>query len=305
MVYPLYTLFQRRLRNSSWTAFLTCLVVFLVVLIPTGFLVKTLIQESAVLFVLAKQKLAIGVFQNCYNEFCESIKTLSRDPIVSAKVQEVVKSITSWVSNQGSTFLFRVPVLVTQALIVLFTMFYTLKDGKRVFEQANAYLHIHTKTYHQITQRLQQIIHGVVYGYLLIALIQGALGGLGFLLFGISSPIFWGLVMMVLSLIPYVGTGVIWVPASLFLFLEGMFQDSTALMFKGAGLFFYGLVIVSSIDNFLRPKFIGKAAKIHPLVILVGTVGGIFSLGAAGVIIGPLVLSLLQVVAEVYTKRAK
>ena len=106
--------------------------------------------------------------------------------------------------------------------------------------------------------------------------------------------------MAFLALIPYIGTGVIWVPAALFIFLDGVFQNSTPLILKGVGLFLYCLVFVASSDNILRPKLIGDKAKVHPVIILVGILGGMALFGVIGVLVGPLILSLTSVLVESY-----
>ena len=109
--------------------------------------------------------------------------------------------------------------------------------------------------------------------------------------------------MALFALIPVLGTGFIWVPAALIIFFDGLAQNSNFLIFKGAGLFLYGLLIVSSIDNILRPKLIGERAGIHPLIILLGVFGGLLLFGPLGVIIGPLVISITTVIAEIYLSK--
>lgn len=303
IVHPLYRFLEKKVRSSTGAALLICFLVFLIVLVPLALMFKTLVQDSYVVFISVKQNLATGIFQNCYNQFCQQLKQWGKDPIVSGKIQEIAKGITNWVVKEGQELLFRVPTMVGNFIVILFTMFYSLKDGPTLLQRIVTYLNIHTQKYMLLTSRIKEIVHGVVYGYILIALIQGLLGGLGFFAFGLSSPIFWGLLMAFLALIPYLGTWLVWAPAALFLLLEGLFQDSTLIMWKGIGLFLYGVIIVSSMDNLFRPKLVSKAAKIHPLVILVGALGGVFTVGAAGVIVGPLVLSLLQVVLEVFLRK--
>ncbi len=305
IVHPLYRFLEKKVRSSTGAALLISFLVFLVILIPIALIFKILVQESYVVFISVKQKLATGIFQNCYNQFCQQLQQWGKDPLVSGKIQEIAKGITNWIVQEGQELLFRVPTMVSNFIVILFTMFYTLKDGSAWRQRMVTYLNIHTQKYLQFTSRVKEVVHGVVYGYILIALIQGLLGGVGFFLFGLSSPIFWGLVMAFLALIPYLGTWLVWAPAAAFLLLEGIFQDSTLLLWKGIGLFLYGLVVVSSMDNLLRPKLVSKAARIHPLVILVGALGGVFSLGAAGVFVGPIMLSLLQVVLEVFLQAGK
>ncbi len=300
IVYPLYERLQRKVHNRTIAALLLCVLVLVVIIVPTAFFIKVLVQQSLVAYIAAKQTLAKGVFENCANQFCQAIQEFGRDPIIANKVQDMIKTVTNWVIEKGSSFLFRVPLLLLNFFVVMFTLFYTLKDGEQLLDRANVYLNLHQRKYVIIRSRLKEIIHGVVYGYLFVALIQGIFGAIGFWLFGISSPIFWGTVMAFLALIPYLGTGFVWIPASLFIVLEGAFQNSNGLIVKGVGLFLYSLVFVSWSDNLLRPRLISRKARVHPFVILIGTLGGVLVLGPPGVIIGPLLLSLMQVIIDVY-----
>ncbi len=298
--HPIYTKLLPSLKNKTFVAIILCLLVFLIFIVPGVFLVKALVEESFILYALTKQKLATGFFQNCTNAFCEALRDFSRDPGVNFQIQEIFKTATNVVISRGSNILVSIPRVLLNLFIVFASMFYFLKDGEQFERRLSEFLSMKERKYTFIIGRLKEIVHGVVYGYLLIALLQGILGALGFFVFGISSPLFWGGVTAFFALIPAIGTGIIWVPASLFLFLDGIFQNSDAMIIKGIGLFLYGLLIVGSIDNILKPKLIGERAKVHPLVIILGTLGGLVVLGPLGVIIGPLVLSLTLVVMETY-----
>jgi len=296
---PLYHFFNKRC-NKSISALLVCLLVLIVLLVPGLFFVKALVNESYVLFVTVKQKLAVGFFSECENTFCTFIEELAGDPEFSVPLKENLRSITNWVIEKGSHFLIRLPAMILSLFVTFFTMFYFLKDGQLLMKNVQGWLGIPQAKFSYLVGRLKEILGGVVYGYLLIALIQGAFGALGFFLFGVSSPFFWGAVMAFLALIPYLGTGIIWAPAAIFIFLDGVFQNSTPLILKGIGLFLYCLIFVASLDNLLRPKLIGDKARVHPVIILVGILGGIALFGVIGVLVGPLILSLTSVLVESY-----
>ncbi|MDP3733679.1 MAG: AI-2E family transporter [Nanoarchaeota archaeon] len=281
-------------------AFLVCGLVLLILVVPAFFLVKSLVKESYALFILGKQKLAVGLFSDCTNYFCETIKDLGQNPNVYFQIQEVLKTATNWVIQRGSTFLISVPRMILNTFIAFFTMFYFLKDGDIFVKRLGDFLSMGEGKYSFIIGRLKEITHGIVYGYLLVALIQGILGALGFLVFGIQSPLFWGLLMALFALIPSLGTGIIWLPASVILFLEGVFQDSNSMMIKGIALFVYSAIIVGGIDNILKPKLVGDKAKIHPAIVMIGILGGIFFFGVWGVILGPLILSLTSVLIDAF-----
>ncbi len=299
--YPFYGRIQQKIHRPSLSAFITCALVLLALTIPLIFFAKVMIQESYVLYVVTKQKLAIGVFENCTNQFCMAVEEFSQNPDINYRIQETIRFITDWIIVKGSDFLVRLPRFILNLLVIFVTMFYFLKDGRMLVQKAESYLAVQKSKITHIINRFGEIVQGVVYGYFLVALIQGALGALGFFLFGVSSPILWGLVMAFLALIPFVGTGIVWAPAALLILLDGLFQGSMPLIGKGIGLFAYGLIIISSLDNFIRPKLVSGKAKIHPAIILLGILGGALVFGPAGVILGPLVLALTVVVIKTYS----
>ena len=304
VIHPIYNFLVSRFRWKTTIAFLLCVGVIVVFVVPLVFFTQALVQESYLLYSLMKQKMAVGFFQGCHNQFCDSVRGFMDDPEVSYQLQEILKTATNWVIAKGSAVLLSVPKLLVHFFILFLTMFYTLRDGHLLLDKIHQLMELRRQDFIFILQRLRQIVRGVVYGYFLVAVVQGIFGALGFFLFGVSSPLFWGLVMAFLALIPYFGPAVIWVPASLFLFFEGVFQDSTSLMVKGAGLFVYSLFFVSTLDNILKSKLMGDKADVHPAIIMFGIFGGMFLFGPLGVFIGPLVLALTATVLEVYVLKS-
>lgn len=303
--YPLYGFMLKKTGKSTLSSFLVCFLVLLMVIIPAVLLIKVLIQESYLLYLLVKQKLAVGLFHDCAAKLCTAISDLSQSEWFSSQLKEITRAATNSVIGKGSAFLVNIPRLAINLFVVFFTLFYFLKDGESLLKRLHSYLQLRHRNYVLILGRLKEIIHGIVYGFLLIAMIQGIFGALGFFLFGIPSPLLWGLVMGFFALVPAIGTGVIWVPASVILVLDGVFQNSMPLILKGAGLFVYSFIFVGSIDNILRPKLIGDKAKVHVAIIMLGIFGGILLMGPLGVIIGPLVLSLTAEIMKVYLVRKK
>ena len=297
--YPVYRWFGKKL-NPSLAALLVCFLVLLIIIVPGFFFVQALVKESFILFTLVKQKLAVGLFRGCETPFCNLIESLSSHPLISSHVKALMKTAANMIERRGSDFLISIPKTVLTIFVIFFTMFYFLKDGKQLMRAIGTILSMHHQKYTYVLNRLKDVLHGVIYGYLLVALIQGVLGALGFFLFGLSSPLFWGIVMAFLALIPYLGTGLVWATAAAILFLDGVFSDSNALIFKGIGLFIYGLVLISGADNLLRPKLMGHKAKIHPAIIFVGILGGTMAFGVLGVLAGPIILSLTLIMINLF-----
>lgn len=299
LFYPVYQKINSKL-NSTVAAALVCVIVFLIIVIPSVFFVKSLIQESFVFYLLVKQKLAMGLFSNCHYSICETIKSMSQNPEISYQIQETTRNITGWIVSKSSEFVVSIPRFIINLVVIFFSLFYFLKDGTIFLSKMNSYLNLHEHHFSKLVSRLKEVIHGLTYGYLVIAVIQGITSALGFFIFGISSPIFWGSVIAFLALVPYVGAGIVWIPTAAILIIDGLIQNSNWLLVQGILFFFYGMIFISGVDLFLKPKIIGQKTKTHPLIIFLGIVGGVFVFGVLGVIVGPLLLSIATLIIDTY-----
>lgn len=294
VTYPFYDILKNKIKESI-AAFLILFLVLLIIVVPTIFFVEALVSQSYTFYFFMKEKLTVGIFDGCTHDFCKFIGNLASQPDLALQIDSGLESFTNWIISKGTNFLRSIPGLIINLFVMLFSMFYFLKDGNKLIKSSEKYLGFKKKDFKKIRVRLNEIVNGVVFGYLVVAFIQGALGAIGFFIFGVSSPLFWGLLMAFLALIPYIGTGVIWGPAALFLVFDGIIQNSNSLILKGIGLAIYSIIFVSSLDNLIRPYLVGDKAKIHPAVAMLGILGGLFLFGPIGVILGPLLLSLTLV----------
>lgn len=302
LCYPIYKWLLKKMQQKTIAALLVCLLIILLLVLPGFFFVKTLVQETYVIYLIVKQRLALGIFGGCSYGFCDLLREITSNVEVRYQIQEAVAWTTKWIVNKASAVLVSIPKIVLNLIVMLAALFYFLKEGEGIIARLGEYVKMRDGKYRRLQSRLKDIIHGITFGYLLLAFVQGVLAALGFFIFGISSPLFWGLVVAILALIPILGSTLIWVPASLILIFDGVFQNNSSLIFMGIGLAIYSFVFVSSIDNLVRPKVIGEKANIHPLLILIGIFGGMFVFGPLGVIIGPLLLSLTFVILDVYLR---
>ncbi|MFH2124194.1 MAG: AI-2E family transporter [Pseudomonadota bacterium] len=179
------------------------------------------------------------------------------------------------------------------SIIMLYTMFYFLIDGKKLLYKILYYIPLENKDEQHLLQRFTSVARATIKGTLIIGIIQGALCGLGFTLAGIPSPVFWGCLMAVLSIVPSIGTAIVWGPALLILILN---KDIAGAIFVGT---FCGL-IAGNADNLLRPRLVGKDTAMHDLFILFSTFGGISMFGIIGIIVGPIIAALFVSIWEIY-----
>lgn len=199
----------------------------------------------------------------------------------------------SWlVNNLGSVF-----TSISQFLINLFisllALYYVLRDGQGLRRYIVSFSPMLDRYDQQIFGRLHVAVKSVIQGALVIALLQGTLAGIGLAIFGIAQPVLWGSATVIASLIPSVGTALVVFPIVAYLLFIG---DT----FAGIGFLLWGTLIVGLIDNVLRPKLIERGLNIHPLLILLSVLGGISFFGPIGFVLGPLVLSLLFALLDIY-----
>ena len=184
------------------------------------------------------------------------------------------------------------------AFVMLYLLFYLLRDGATLLAFAQRAVPLPPEQQQVLASSFTATVRGVLKGDLVVAVVQGILGGLIFWALGIGAPILWGAIMAVLSVLPVLGTGLVWVPAAIYLLLTGP-------VWKGIVLLAFGTLVISTIDNVLRPVLVGTDAKMPSYVVLVSTLGGIAIFGINGFVIGPLLAALFVTAWEMYLQVAR
>lgn len=210
------------------------------------------------------------------------------------KITELFSLLTSNLANFfTSTF-----NTVLMSLLTIFATFYLLKDGHKWKDELVKMSPLSESHVSQIISNLKDSINRIFRGTFFIAIIQGILSWLGLSVFGVPSPALWGVIAGLASFIPTLGTSIVFIPAVLFLFFSGM-------QLQALGLLIWASILVGTIDNVLAPYLISKKSEVPPLFILFSILGGISLMGTVGIIIGPLVLSLLYTLISIYRKEVK
>ncbi len=200
----------------------------------------------------------------------------------------------AWLMQYVGVALSSISVALLDLFIFFFSFYYLLRDGTKVMDILIKISPLDEKDDKIIFQKLGQAIDSVIKGSLFVALIQGVLAAIGFTVFGVPNSILWGTLTFFAALIPAVGTGLVLFPGVIFLFVTGSFLPAI-------GLSVWGMFAVGLIDNFLKPKLIGRDLNVHPLLILLSVLGGIVYFGPIGIFLGPLVMSLLFVFISRYS----
>ncbi len=191
-----------------------------------------------------------------------------------------------------------VPQFFLAMTVILFVVYYILTDGDRLLAYLRRASPLPAQQVDFLMKEANNGVHAVFVGQILTSVIQGGLGGIGFLIAGVPGAVVWAAVMAVLSLLPVVGAFIVWVPAVIFLFFQWSNGDTE--IWRPIFLLIWGIVVVSQVDNFIRPRLIGDRANIHPLFVLVGVLGGVAAFGFIGLFLGPLVVGVTLSVLKVW-----
>ncbi len=177
--------------------------------------------------------------------------------------------------------------------IILVAVFYFLKDGESFRSSLIEASPLDDKSDRELLTNIAASINTIIRGTIFVAIVQAAVATVGFIIFGVPNPLLWGFVSGIAAVVPMLGTGLVVVPAALYLFWTG-------LIWQPIGLLIWGLLIVGLIDNFLKPYLYGRGFKIHPLVMLFAILGGLAAFGAIGFVLGPIIIALFVSILEMY-----
>jgi len=297
--YPVHHGIRRALgRWEGLAAFLSILVVLVVVFVPLTFFGITVFHEAQGLY---------GTIASGGGElFTTGARRLVADqPWLHGFAADLSSNLAAYTSRVLDVVLQSLGPIVSgigQALFVflltLIALYYLFRDGHRLEEAFVGISPLPEASSRKILDRLHATATSVVRGALIIVVLQGLIVGLGFLIFGVPNAAIWGLVTVFAALVPMVGVLVTVIPAAIYLSL-------TAGALPAVGFFLWSYVIAGAAENFLRPRLIKHGAGIHPFLILISILGGISVFGAIGFLMGPLVLSLFFALLDLHSTVAR
>lgn len=287
----------------SVAALITVVASVLVILLPLALIGALVANEARDLFVSLESQSgrnAIAEFflrlNATYGDLVPGFEDFSRT--VSANIDTYARTALEWLVEHAGAIFSGISGFLLSLFIFFIALYYLLRDGTRVREALVKLSPLTDSEDEAILEHLSRAVNSVVKGSLMIALIQGALAGVGFALFGVPHAALWGTVTAVAALVPGIGTALVFLPAVAFLFITG----STI---PAVGLLVWGTFAVGLIDNLLGPRLIGRGMRLHPLLILLAVLGGILFFGPVGVLLGPLSLSLLFALLTIYAGDSK
>ncbi len=266
--------------RASLASFFSTVLIICLILVPLSLLGTQIVREAQSLY----QNLAVGQWS--------AGKVFSQ--VSAGELQQYLQQALSWLISRLGSIFSSVAKVMLNLLVFFIALYYFLRDGGR-FKRAVVLLSPLSDARDEfVLNRLVLAVNSVVRGNLLIALIQGLLTAIGFSIFGVPHFVLWGLMAALAALIPGFGTALVIAPAIVYLFL-------TAHTGMAIGLLIWGILAVGLIDNLLGPALVGRGMRLHPLLVLLAVIGGLALFGPTGFVLGPLVMSLLFALLDIYS----
>lgn len=295
VAYPLHQWILRHWEHPNLAAGATVLIVLLVLLVPAIFLVWQIGKQATGRFEQVQEQLESGSVR----------KMLDRVPLAGKAYDwftgnsgqaPAAEDIAPAVQRRAGTWLRTIIWSVVQIVLALFTLFFLLRDKREVLGVIRSLMPMSNDESAYFFERIRSMTHATIYGTVFVSLIQGGLGGLIFALVGVPGALLWGVAMAVLSIIPTTGAFLIWLPVAIALGVQGEWGKAAII---GA----WGALVVGTIDNVLYPVLVGKEMRLHTLPVLLAILGGVTAFGAAGVVLGPVILAGTIALLDILRRR--
>ena len=286
--YPVNKWLSSKIQNKIVTSLLMTALTIILIIVPVGLLITSIGDDAREVYFLVANLDVDVASESIYNVTGLNVDIAElTDPLImdlSVYLRDNIPNVLSFATD-----------LFIKLFLLLFVIYYGFKEGDKIVKSLLDLLPFTDEQKDELVKKTKQVVGGVLYGQFLVALIQGILGGIAFWILGLSNPVFWGVVMGVLSFIPLLGTPIVWGPTAAYLiYIENYFA--------GIGLLLFGILVIMNVDNFLKPYLIGGRSGLHPLIVLIGILGGISLMGVIGFIVGPIILALSLIVIRFFNE---
>lgn len=288
---------EKQVKHPNLAAGISVAAILLLVVFPVVLVVQQLVQETAKGAVYIEAQIRNGEWR----------EALVGQPTLARAVQWAEQqldlagtagSISSYLTTLGTSVLLNSISQFLNLILTFYMLFFFLRDRREIIGKLQSLSSLKSTETRYVLSRFVDTIHATVFGKLVVAALQGTLSGLMFWWLGLPLPILWGAVMSMLSIVPVLGAFVVWVPAAIYLALEGDWGKALILTAWGVG-------VVATIDNILYPMLVGDRLKLHAVPTFIGAIGGILAFGAAGLILGPAIISVTLALIKILKKRFK
>ena len=282
---PVYKRIRGKVKGKNMSAFLLMLSLIIIIAVPVIYFVPILVKQAFDIYILL-QNFDFGVF---LSQFVKGDISSS----LALNLNNIIGQTFSTFLNQFTAVLVNLPSLLLQFAVFLFTFYFAIRDQEELKEYISTLSPFSEATEKKFLKEFRGITNAIVFGQVFIGIVQGLAVGAGLFFLGVPKALILTFVACVVSIIPVLGSWLVWLPVSLILLVAGQ-------TFAGIFLFLYGALFVSTIDNLFRPWILSKQSNLPIALSVIGTIGGLYFFGIAGLVLGPLVLAYVIIIIEFY-----
>ena len=307
ITFPLYAKFETWLKGKKRLASLvTCLLVIFVIVVPLSIFFLLLALEAIDLYYIVYEYLRnfdiaallkwdyLNSFYDLFGSYSDDVAIFVQQNMDNLRngLIESAKFVSTFVARQGATILTDVGLTIFNLFLMFFTLYFLYKDGRFLLRWVMQISPLPVRYEKEIYREFNEISKSTLLATFLTAIAQGMVGWIGFVIAGVSHPVFWGIAVAVFSIVPAFGTSIIWFPMGFIMLISGSWW--------GLFILLWGLILVSTVDNVLRIVFVNLTYNMNPLLVFITVFGGMLAFGLIGVIFGPILLVLFLTLLHIY-----
>ncbi|MFA5829647.1 MAG: AI-2E family transporter [Candidatus Gracilibacteria bacterium] len=306
--YPLYKVILKFFKNRSGLAsFVTCTLVLFLIVIPLMIFVVMLSRQAVDIYGFLNQKIETGQFDqylkwqdgNFVHDLFDPVQGQIagfvdiRSLDLKQTLVDVARTVSTFLVAESASILKGLGGFLLDSFLLFFSLYYLFKDGKMITQKLIQLSPLSLKYDLELFKKFKEMSKLTLVSIFLVSVIKGIAGGLSFLIVGIPNPLFWGTAMAIFSVVPIIGPAIVWLPAGIFLLVNGN-------IIGGIFVLVWGTLIVSTLDNIFQAYFVGNQANLNQLLVFFAIFGGLVMFGLSGLIFGPLILTLCLTLLHIY-----
>ncbi|MFA4960558.1 MAG: AI-2E family transporter [Candidatus Pacearchaeota archaeon] len=282
---PVYKKINSKVKYKNLSALILIFAIIILIAIPLIYLIPELLEQVEETYSLLQDINFKDVF--------EGFLSTELATKLSLQVNNVISQLFASLVGELSDVLMNLPSLALQFVVFLFTFYFAVRDNEELKNYISKLSPFSSSTGNKFFREFRGITNAIVYGQVLIGIIQGLLLGVGFYFLGIPKILILTFIACIVSIIPVLGAWLVWFPV-------GIFMIAVDRTFAGVFIFLYGAIFISTIDNLLRPIILSKSSSLPVSVSVIGTIGGLYFFGIIGLILGPLILAYVLIIIDFY-----
>jgi len=286
---PIYEAIYKKTKNKDISAIIIVVFLIIIIILPLWFATPFLLIQVTNIFQTVSNADVITPLKSVFPQLFVSES-------ISSEIDYALYSFTTktvnYFSDSLTSFIINFPIILLKLTVVFFTLFFVLKDKDKLKEYIGSLLPFSKDVEKKLFAHTSGITSAILYGHFIVGILQGLIVGIGLFLFQVPNALLFTIISIFAGIFPVVGVFIVWAPVVIYLFASGH-------LFSAWGMIFLG-IIASNVDNLLRPLIVSRKVDISPSLVLISMIGGLFFFGILGVIIGPLVISYLLIILELY-----